>query len=339
MNLGAGDLREYWELQRFRRRRTGWLVVSGFFWFVCAFFVTGTTWSLLSPDYVVADGELLLDFAYIGVPLAIAALTTRRVRAAGAAIGRLKAKTPLWLPSTPDVPGDTAVLRTAGRRAWAICAICAVLAPLGVMSFHAENTAADELLAHGTRVPGVVVSVRQHAKGGVSMVVRFAAGGTDRTAGIDRGSDRDYRPGDLVTVVYDPADPDRVRTTEEANHDQFGYFLGLVLLLASAVGTARFAVVARGWQRRYRAVAETGWHPGTVDGFWALRQLTARFEDGSRLGLRGVLSWRTYSLRNEFDDVPVLVGGTGLDMVVLVSRDGRSHAVPVQPRGPRTVRR
>jgi hypothetical protein len=64
-----------------------------------------------------------------------------------------------------------------------------------------------------------------------------------------------------------------------------------------------------------------------------------RFEDGSRLGLRGVLSWRTASLRNEFADVPVRVGGTGLDMVVLLSRDGRSHAVPVQPRGPRTVER
>ncbi|MEU5266249.1 hypothetical protein [Amycolatopsis sp. NPDC021455] len=123
----------------------------------------------------------------------------------------------MWLPSTPDVPGDTAFLRTAGRRTWALCVAWAVLVPLAVALFQAENTAADELLAHGKRVPGVVVSVRRHAKGGVSLVVRFAVDGTDRTAGINR-------------------DSDRVRTAEEANHDEFGYFLGLVLLLVSAVG-------------------------------------------------------------------------------------------------------
>ncbi|MEU5266250.1 hypothetical protein [Amycolatopsis sp. NPDC021455] len=89
-------------------------------------------------------------------------------------------------------------------------------------------------------------------------------------------------------------------------------------------------------------MTETGWHPGTADGDRGPRrlpELTVHFADGSRLGLRGVLSWRTVRLRGEFAGVPVRVGGAGLDMVVLLSRDGRTHAVPVRPRGPRTVAR
>src|SRR3954447_15661425 len=184
MDLGAGDLREYWELQRLRRRRTGRLVVSGF---VCAFFVAGTAWSLLSPDYVVAQGSGKLARGHAGLRrLAFAySRTLSRQRSAsdlqndfvGALRGgrrRAAARLRLHRCATGDRCRPHRTFQATrgpadgGRRVWAICA---VPAPLGVMLFHAENTAAGELLAHGTRVPGVVVSVRQHVKGGVSRVV------------------------------------------------------------------------------------------------------------------------------------------------------------------------
>jgi hypothetical protein len=68
--------------------------------------------------------------------------------------------------------------------------------------------------------------------------------------------------------------------------------------------------------------------------------LTVRFGDGSRLGFRGVLSWRAAPVKGgEFAGVPVRVGGAGLDMVVLMRRGEGWYAVPVRPRGPRIVAR
>ena len=84
------------------------------------------------------------------------------------------------------------------------------------------------LLAHGTRVPGTVADL-----GNAHMDVRFVRNGKPTMARINlTDSSPNYRTGEHVTVVYDPARPDRVRTTQEENEGT-GSTLGTVVLLVA----------------------------------------------------------------------------------------------------------
>ncbi|MEV8607818.1 DUF3592 domain-containing protein [Amycolatopsis sp. NPDC051373] len=126
-----------------------------------------------------------------------------------------------------------------------------LVAVLGVLH------SADTLLTTGTRVPGTVVSVATPPKGTRWIDVSFRADGRLVTERIDRSSTAAYTPGERVTVVFDPADPGRARTTTETGLSENGVdfaWIGVGLVLLCFLVAATGAV---GWSRRSRAVRRT----------------------------------------------------------------------------------
>lgn len=115
---------------------------------------------------------------------------------------------------------------------------------------------ADRLLASGRRVPGTVVKVRDYT--GTSsrdeIVVRYEVEDSTQQATIkldDEGPG--YRVGQQVEVVYDPDDPDRVRTSEEGNDPSWAVTLfvyGVVWTpLTIVAGIVRLVRAGR-WRRQ-----------------------------------------------------------------------------------------
>ncbi len=118
---------------------------------------------------------------------------------------------------------------------------------------------ADRLLASGRRVPGTVVEMREgNPTARISppdkIVVRYEAEDSTRqaTINLDDESPR-YRVGQQVEVVYDPDDPDRVRTSEEDNDPSWAvtiFVYGLVWApIAIVVGIVRLVRAGR-WRRQ-----------------------------------------------------------------------------------------
>ena len=67
------------------------------------------------------------------------------------------------------------------------------------------------------------------------MDVRFVRNGRPATARINLNDSSDvYHKGDRVTVVYDPANPDRARTIREDGQSQGSVLIMVVLLVAGA---------------------------------------------------------------------------------------------------------
>ncbi|HWD05410.1 MAG TPA: DUF3592 domain-containing protein [Amycolatopsis sp.] len=195
---------------------------------VFAVFLAGTAWSLLYPGYVLEDGELAADFAILAGSLSLAVFGVFR---AGRPDRRVTARADRrWLPppgkhdgqASIDLDAEIRRLRGTGIRAWGFAGCWLVVLVGCVVGINRMESSEETLLATGARTAGEVLSVDDPVggRGASSMRVRYAAGGTSWTAEIVRNSGRSYLPGDSVTVVYDPADPDRVRTTEEENDNQ-----------------------------------------------------------------------------------------------------------------------
>ncbi|MGW3959820.1 hypothetical protein ACWED2_08345 [Amycolatopsis sp. NPDC005003] len=329
--------------------RRGWLVLTVAAALVFLFFGAGTTYSLLTPGYDFADGELLGEAVILTGTLALAAFGVHRLHAPD---HRRLAAVPdfgAWLPTREgshgegrvDLAAQTARLRRTARRAAAIAAAWAVLFAGGLAAVMAAEQAAANLLATGVRVEGSVVAVHDRARGTPTIEVRYEAQGASRVAEIARDSGREYHDGDPVTVVHDPADPAHVRTTEEANDDRVLEGFGVVFLVAGFIGLPLAASVALGWWRRARAVAATGWRIATVSVVPQVRravEIEARYRDGSGIELRCAPSLHR-------PDAVVRrrawIGGWGRQMVVLFpygpDRPG-PHCVPVYALGPRALR-
>ncbi len=258
-----------------------------------------------------------------------------------------------WLPSASaadhdrriDFAAETARLRPIARRAAALVLVWLAIAGGAATGLVLLDRAADELLAHGVRVSGVVLSVQHYGRGGLTMRVRYGS----RTAEIVRGSgnqSHDYGVGEVVTVVYDRADPERVRTTEEANEDQFAVNAGIVLLVVGTGGTPIAAWAAIGWRRRARAVAATGWRVATVDVVpqppagrsRPKPRIHVRYPDGTGLLLRAVLSTHGAKALADFTDRLAWVGGWGAHVVVLFPRGPRRPVPYVVPAAAKTLR-
>ncbi|MET8848789.1 DUF3592 domain-containing protein [Amycolatopsis sp. NPDC004625] len=259
-----------------------------------------------------------------------------------------------WLPPPTrhdhdrriDFPAETRRLRRVARRAAALVLVWVALAGAGAADLVLLDRAADDLLATGTRTTGEVVSVQPANRGRLTFEVRYGS----RTAEIVRDPKDSYLVGEHVTVVFDPADPDRVRTTEEANEDEFFVNLGYVLAVAGAFGTAVAAVAALGWRGRARAVAATGWRNATVDivpVFTTTRgglrrpqpEIHVRYREGTGIRLRAVPSTHGAKALAIFTDRLAWVGGWGRHMVVLFpngpSRPG-PYVVPAVATAKRT---
>lgn len=136
----------------------------------------------------------------------------------------------------PTVTGEAAPSgRAPAARLVKATRISVLMVVIGVAcligSFAAVAVSTDSsaaLLAHGTRVPGTVAD-----SGNAHMDVRFVRKGKPTIARINlTDSSPNYRTGEHVTVVYDPARPDRVRTTQEENEGT-GSTLGTVVLLVA----------------------------------------------------------------------------------------------------------
>ncbi len=109
-----------------------------------------------------------------------------------------------------------------------------------VVLHHRSSSEADTLARTGARANGTVERVGLGSKGTEFLHLTYpGADGRWAQATIRVGSGRTYRPGDRVTVEYDPANPDRVRTDQESNAP--GGRVALTLM-ATALGVS-FAVI------------------------------------------------------------------------------------------------
>lgn len=320
-----------------------WLVAAVLGMLVFAVFLAGTAWSLLYPRYVLEDGELAADFAVLAGSLSLAVFGIFR---AGRPDRRVSARADRrWLPPRGKHDGQAAIdldaeiprLRGAGVKAWGFAGCWFVVLVGCVVGMVRMESSAETLLATGARTAGEVLSVDDpvNGRGASSMRVGYAAGGTSWTAEIVRNSGRSYSPGESVTVVYDPADPGDVRTTEEENDNQALVGFYVVPMLLALPGLPFALVAAVGWRRRHRAVRRTGWRaaevtvvPGSTPRSRSGPVVLVRYRDGSGIRLRQAMSTHGCGLVRE---EPAWVGGTGRDMVVLFPYSRwrrRPNAVP-----------
>jgi uncharacterized protein DUF3592 len=286
----------------------------------------------------------------IVVSAALALFTGRRGQRLGARAAELEDELSphetLWLPAEPepvadDVAAMTPRLRVYSRRAALLCGAWVIALALGVSGFFLMDVVGRRLLDEGARTVGTVVGVHDVRRGTSTITVEYSERGEVRLTKINRDSDLDYSPGQLVTVVFDPEDPDRVRTLDERNDNGFLSIGSLLLTIAACIGLPASAIAARNWRRRHDAVLDSGWYEGRAHVSHYLKQvpeIAVTYRDGSEIALKGSTSTHAPPAFGEFHDMPVWVGGAGRDMVVLLprgrTRDGL-HAVPVRADGPR----
>lgn len=338
---GPGNLDEP---KRLRRKRTTSLVICVVAGLVFLVFVGGVSWSLATAYYDESNrGEFVAHIVTIGVSLLLAIWAGFRARRWAR---RLKSATAspeyteltwlpprlhddaTWLPPADDgVSGSDQLeaqisrLRTAASRLVIACGLSFVLLLLGAGVFVQLNATGQQLLNRGTRVPGTVTGVYQNARKSDSITVTYWVGDSKWVATIYRDSSRDYRQGDVVTVVYDPADLKQVRTLEERNDNQRVTWLAYALATLGCLGIVSFTISARGYKSRYRAVRATGWRPGLAQLVLQgnqLREITVEYGDDSTIALQPA-----FPIRNAFDaedttDMPVWVAGADQHMVVVV---------------------
>lgn len=234
-----------------------------------------------------------------------------------------------------DPDAETPRLRKLALRATVLAPLCLPLAAAGIYVVALPSIQSAALLEHGNRVNGTVVDVPDRGYMWVEYWVRTER----REVLIDKHYDHEYEPYQFVTVYYDPDDPGRARTDVESNTKEFGK-AGAFLLSPGIVGFVCAVLSAKGWRRRYRLVAATGWRPAIATvkrdysrGSWHQFGIHLVFEDGSETVVRAV-GW---SVRSPFwyrkkPGIRVQVGGEGGDMVVLFPRGGPSgkpYVVPV----------
>lgn len=218
-----------------------------------------------------------------------------------------------WLPAADPADGAhpelDARLRRSARRATGFAVGWAVVFAAGLTQLALVDAAAEELLHTGFHEIGVVVDVR-HGRGTTFIEVSHG----DRTDVLVRDSDRDYRPGDEVIVIYDPADPSRVRTADEPNESDGRLALGVVPMLAALFGLSFSIGLAAGWRRRIRAVERTGWRRAGVSDEEV--KLDSEFRDGTTVVLRRSWGLLRLSPSAGWKNRQVWVGGWGRTMVV-----------------------
>lgn len=294
--------------------RALWVVIVVFFSVLSALGAAATVYSLLSGDDDLPGNAILLAGGLVFAAIGLHGLRVfdRGALAAARDFGR-------WLPAADPADGDhpelNARMRRVSRRATGFAVGWAVVFAAGFTGVALAGVAADDLLATGFHEPGVVVNVHASAKGTPYIWVRHG----DRTDGIIWESDHDYYIGEEVVVIYDPADPARVRTADEPNENQALLGSGVVPMLAALFGLPFSIGLAAGWRRRIRAVERTGWRPalasegpGPHDG----RYLNAKFRDGTEVTLRR--SWGALALSSSagWKNKQVWVGGWDKTMVV-----------------------
>ncbi|GLY42580.1 hypothetical protein Amsp01_086030 [Amycolatopsis sp. NBRC 101858] len=295
--------------------RAFWVVVSVVFSLLSTLFAGATVYSLFAGDDDLPGNAILLTgslpFAALG--WYALRLLNRSAPAAAVDLGR-------WLPAADPADGDhpelNARLRRASHRATGFAVGWAVVFAAGFTGVALAGAAADDLLATGFHEPGVVVGVFHNRKGTSHIRVRHG----DRTDDLVWESNRAYQVGEQVIVIYDPADPARVRTADEQNENQVLLGSGVVPMLAALFGLPFSIGLAAGWRRRIRAVERTGWRrAGVTDdqlGGSQGRYLDAEFRDGTAVALRRSWALLRLSPSAGWKNKQAWVGGWGKAMVV-----------------------
>jgi hypothetical protein len=177
-----------------------------------------------------------------------------------------------------DLDVATRVARRSRRRWLAAAGVCVFVFALANTRIDLLQDSANRLAATGVRVPGVVVHVDNPSKSTQQIDVRFAVGGTERVRKIGTTANAGaYRTGDQVTVIYDRADPEQIRTDREPNLPGLPMAAGYIPMLVS-LGFLPFAALGLiRWWRRVHALRRSPWRSG-----WA----SAQREERSRLRLR-----------------------------------------------------
>ncbi|WP_372668777.1 DUF3592 domain-containing protein [Amycolatopsis kentuckyensis] len=222
-----------------------------------------------------------------------------------------------WLPAADPADGAhpelDARMRRSARRATGFAVGWAVVFAAGLIQLSLVDAAAEDLLHTGFHEIGVVVDVR-YSRGTTFIEVSHG----NRTDVLVRDSDRDYSVGEEVIVIYDPADPSRVRTADESNEDDSQLALGVVPMLAALFGLPFWTGRAAGWRRRIRAVGRTGWRrAGVTDELGSSgRYLHTEFRDGTDATLRRSWAFLRLSPSAGWKNKQAWVGGWGKAMVV-----------------------
>ncbi|MDQ7809458.1 hypothetical protein Q5425_37535 [Amycolatopsis sp. A133] len=308
----------------------------------------GTVYALITPGYVFEDGELAAEILVfvlaVALMLGCVALGWRHDRRRAA----LVAEHGHWLPAPTELDGqvevdfdvETARLRSLGlRSAGFVLVWLAVLAGV-VAGFAALGASADHLLKTGARVTGEVLGVYRHSRGDDTIHVVYPVGyGDYRSSEIVWDSGRQYTEGQPITVVYDRADPARVRTPDETNDDRTWTWVLVIGILAGGSGLVLSVIAAVNWRRRHRAVLATGWRIAsvTVVPDYPIRSgrhlpdINVGYRDGTRITLRAATSSHgSVPMKNE-PERRAWIGGTDRDMVVLFPHGRRRrppYAVP-----------
>lgn len=94
-----------------------------------------------------------------------------------------------------------------------------------------------ELEARGTRVEGVVLAVQGGGRNPWTADVRYHAAGQSREEQISLGDNGSTtRTGDRITLVYDPADPERVAVPGVHSDPVWAVWLMIALALGAGAG-------------------------------------------------------------------------------------------------------
>ena len=159
-----------------------------------------------------------------------------------------------------DFDAVTRKLRTLAWRAAGLTLLwCLVFVGAG-RGMDALDAKAQRLLDHGIRTTATVIGVHRPLKSGWSIDVRYVG----HTAEITLDSHRYWAIGQSLTVFYDPADPDTVRTSDDRNENQFLLGVCVIPFLFSLAGIPFSAAAVARWWRRYRAAKRTGWQEGSA---------------------------------------------------------------------------
>ena len=219
-------------------------------------------------------------------------------------------------------------MRARAARAVLIGFACSLVFAGGVWWTGELYDSADQLLRDGTRVPGEVTAV-WGSKGDSFVRIYCVVGDVPVDHTFVRDSDVSYVVGQAVTVVYDPADPTRIRTIKEKNIGEGGRLGVAATVLAGLVGITWSAILAVGWISRCRRTRTTGWREAIavqIQGRDPRSRvlLAIGFTDSSSIVLRPTASsLRSASRATSGRPVTALVSGTGRAMTVLVPREGR----------------
>lgn len=254
--------------------------------------------------------------------------------------GRLPPPPDSWVPPgpgahDPDLAAQIPRLRVFGWRALGITVLWLAVFAGTIAGIDQVERNAQQLLDAGTRVTGTVLDVYRPAKGSWSIDVRYPDGAGSRTATVDLDSHREIKTGDQLTVVYDPADPARVRTLDDTNENPLGTVLLAAGLVASLMGITLAFTAGVGWLGRHRSVRHTGWHRADVvvsPVHGRRTTITATYPDGTGILLRGAFSTHDAARRAKFRKA--WIGGEATRMVVLF-HSRKPYAVPTRAMGPR----